>query len=60
MTNTLKANIRDTAKILKQLDEQSLLLIDSGARLLLARQRIEEKNETQERIREGSDAVLVS
>ena len=33
-----KANISDTVKILMQLDKQSLLLIDSGARLLAARQ----------------------
>lgn len=38
MTNTQKNNIKDTVKILMQLDKKSLLLIDSGARILLARQ----------------------
>ena len=33
-----KAALFDTIKILMQLDKQSLLLIDSGARLLAARQ----------------------
>lgn len=38
MSDKEKANISDTVKILMQLDKQSLLLIDSGARLLAARQ----------------------
>lgn len=36
-------NIMETVEILKQLDKKSLLLIDSGARLLLARQDMEKK-----------------
>lgn len=38
MSDREKRNISDTVKILMQLDKQSLLLIDSGARLLAARQ----------------------
>lgn len=38
MSEKEKINISDTVKILMQLDKQSLLLIDSGARLLAARQ----------------------
>ena len=38
MSDKEKRNISDTVKILMQLDKQSLLLIDSGARLLAARQ----------------------
>lgn len=37
MSDKEKRNISDTIKILMQLDKQSLLLIDSGARLLAAR-----------------------
>lgn len=44
MTDKTRVNIRDTTKILKQLDMQSLLLVDSGARLLLARQRMDEES----------------
>lgn len=38
MSDKEKKDISDTVKILMQLDKQSLLLIDSGARLLAARQ----------------------
>lgn len=38
MDDKEKANLFDTIKVLMQLDKQSLLLIDSGARLLAARQ----------------------
>ena len=38
MAKTVRKDIYDTIRILMQLDEQSLLLIDSGARLLAARQ----------------------
>lgn len=55
MSDTLKVNIRDTVKILTQLDERSLLLIDSGARLLAARQDMD-KDQLQE---EDQNAVLV-
>ena len=44
MAATCEKNIRDTVKILKQLDEKSLLLIDSGAKLLAARQNLDKKN----------------
>ena len=37
MTLTAKNDISETVKILARLDQQSLLLIDSGARLLAAR-----------------------
>lgn len=49
MNDKLKVNIRDTTKILKQLDEHSLLLIDSGARLLLARQNMDKDESQQDR-----------
>lgn len=38
MSDKEKIDISDTVKILMQLDKQSLLLIDSGAELLAARQ----------------------
>ncbi len=41
MSSKEKSNITDTIKILMQLDKQSLLLIDSGARLLAARQDLD-------------------
>lgn len=44
MSDKEKANITDTVKILMQLDKQSLLLIDSGARLLAARQDMEKES----------------
>lgn len=37
-----KDDVKNTVRILMQLDEKSLLLIDSGARMLLARQELEE------------------
>ena len=45
MTDATKRDIRDTVKILMLLDEKSLLLIDSGARLLMARQNMDKKLE---------------
>lgn len=45
MSNKEKRNIYDTIKILMQLDKQSLLLIDSGARLLAARQDMEKDSQ---------------
>ncbi len=36
-------DIRRTVKILMQLDEKSLILIDSGAKLLAARQEMEKR-----------------
>lgn len=52
MPGTLKANIRDTVKLLNQLDEQSLLIIYSGARLLETRQRMEEEKKTNGQLQE--------
>lgn len=49
MTVTCESNIRKTVKILKQLDEKSLLLIDSGAKLLAARQAMEKETDTEEK-----------
>ena len=43
MTTTCENSIRKTVQILKQLDEKSLLLIDSGAKLLAARQNLDKK-----------------
>lgn len=54
MTETARQDISDTIRILMQLDKQSLLLIDSGARLLMARQDMDKKQESGR-----SDAVLV-
>lgn len=50
MINTTENNIRETVQILKQLDEKNLLLIDSGAKLLFARQKldIDQGEESQE------------
>lgn len=47
MSDKEKRNISDTIKILMQLDEQSLLLIDSGARLLAARQDMDSQRDKQ-------------
>lgn len=41
---TNEENIRKTVKVLMQLDKQSLLLVDNGARLLLARQNLDKAN----------------
>lgn len=43
MTAEKKLDLEKTVKILAQLDEKSLLLIDSGAKLLAARQDMEKK-----------------
>ena len=40
-------HIADTIKILMQLDKQSLLLIDRGARLLAARQDMDSQRDKQ-------------
>lgn len=45
-----KRNLSDTIKILKQLDKQSLLLIDSGARLLAARQDMDNQRDKQSHV----------
>lgn len=43
MSTQEKEDISETVKILMQLDEKSLLLIDSGARLLAARQDMDKE-----------------
>lgn len=43
MAKTARKDIADTIRILMQLDKQSLLLIDSGARLLAARQDMDKE-----------------
>lgn len=44
MDKEKKKRIEKMTELLMQLDEKSLLLIDSGARLLVARQNLEVKN----------------
>lgn len=41
-----KTDINETINILKQLDYKSLLIIDSGARMLKARQDMESSEKT--------------
>ncbi len=53
MSDKEKTNISDTIKILMQLDKQSLLLIDSGARLLAARQRLDGEVHGSEQLQES-------
>lgn len=43
MSEREKKDIYDMVKILMQLDKQSLLLIDSGSRLLAARQNMDKE-----------------
>lgn len=50
MSDREKTNITDIVKVLMQLDKQSLLLIDSGARLLVARQEMEKQEEELQKI----------
>lgn len=45
MEKQKKERIERNAKILAKLDEKSLLIIESGAGLLLARQKMEKKGE---------------
>ena len=59
MPGTLKANIRDTVKLLNRLDEQSLLIIYSGARLLEARQRMEEEKKTNGQLHEAQGCGFI-
>ena len=47
MMATEKVDIEATVNILKQLDGPSLLLIDSGARLLAARQDMDNQEDKQ-------------
>lgn len=50
MSNKEKDDIKNTVQILMKLDRKSLLLIDSGAKLLVARQEMDkpEKKDLQE------------
>ena len=50
MDDRKKKDLEKTVKVLMQLDEKSLLLIDSGAKLLMARQEMDKdkKKELQE------------
>lgn len=52
MTEEKRVNIEHTISILMQLDEESLLLIDSGAKMLMARQRLDNKATENERQQE--------
>lgn len=45
MTALKEENIKKTVNILMQLDEKSLILIDSGAKLLAARQEMDKQSE---------------
>lgn len=45
MSEKEKSDIAQTVKILKQLDKKSLLIIDSGAKMLKARQDLEDGKE---------------
>lgn len=45
MENKRNNDIRETVQILLQLDEKNLSLIDSGAKLLFARQKLDTKQE---------------
>lgn len=50
MTKEKETNIRETIQILMQLDKKSLLLINSGAKLLAARQEIEKTDSNNEEL----------
>lgn len=54
MSDKEKSNISETVKILMQLDRQSLLLIDSGARLLAARQDMDRDFQRDTQLQEAS------
>lgn len=55
MIETEKTNISKMVKILMQLDEKSLFLIESGAKLLMARQNMDEKRKTDLDEKEGEE-----
>lgn len=50
MSDREKITISDTIKVLMQLDKQSLLLIDSGARLLVARQDMDKESREEDAV----------
>lgn len=54
---TEKVDIEATVNILKQLDGQSLLLIDSGARLLAARQDMDKDTREGKQLQEAQREV---
>ena len=53
MIETEKTNISKMVKILMQLDEKSLILIDSGAKLLMARQNMEKTSREDRQMQEA-------
>lgn len=53
MSEREKTNITETVKVLMQLDEKSLLLIDSGARLLAARQDMDRDFQEDKQLQEA-------
>lgn len=53
MLATEKSDIEDTVKILKQLDRKSLLLINSGAKLLAARQDMDKDTREGKQLQEA-------
>lgn len=57
MTEEKRVNIEHTISILMQLDEESLLLIDSGAKMLMARQRLDNKATENERQQASEEPV---
>lgn len=52
MTDKAKLDLQETVKILRQLDKRSLLLIDSGARLLKARQDMDMESVGERKLQE--------
>lgn len=48
MSKAEMKDIRATVEILKRLDEKSLLILDAGARMLKARQDMEDSEEREE------------
>lgn len=52
MRDKKNVSISDTIKVLMRLDKQSLLLIDSGARLLVARQDMDKDDQKDKQLQE--------
>lgn len=52
MWNKEKEEVKKTVKILTKLDKKSLLIIQSGAGMLLARQELEEKEKAEREAKE--------
>lgn len=53
MSDKKNVSVSDTIKVLMQLDKQSLLLIDSGARLLVARQDMDRDSQRDKQLQEA-------